>query len=139
MGALTSGSATPAVAATRSRDLVNVGYPNNDSFFYLLHDVDGKAEAQCVGEARGVVTANWIDPPAAGVSNVWDAKRRRGRLTGGRWSNDPNYPVYRLTSVSAKMRGAFLEHLVRVEGGKRLQDSPGGSASVAIGNATFFR
>ena len=86
MGALTSGSAAPAVVATRSRDLVNVGYPNNDSFFYLLHDVDGKAEAQCVGEARGVVTANWIDPPAAGVSNVWDAKRHRRRLTGGRWS-----------------------------------------------------
>ena len=63
MGALTSCSAAPAVVATRSRDLVNVGYPNNDSFFYLLRDVDGKAEAQYVGEASGVVTANWIDRP----------------------------------------------------------------------------
>lgn len=50
--------------------------------------------------------------------------------------DDPNYPVYQLTSVSARMRGAFLEYLERVEGGKRLPDSPGGSASVSIGSAT---
>ena len=250
--------------------LVNVGDPNNDSFFYLLRDIDGKANAQYVGEANGVVTANWIDPPAANISNVWDARAHRGRLAGGRWvlvgkytaidmhnlqvyplarartaddpspsdwmpviamspdqlsfvrygsfqrivnnriqnedvlivteltterwymlpirrsierynyygddvnaawlnyyftwqpepgkparmiarpnvkprpyvgrrpykPDDASYPVYQVTSVAATMRGAFLDYLERVEGGKRLPDSPGGSASVMIGNAT---
>ena len=50
---------------------------------------------------------------------------------------DFNYPVYRLTSVSPRMRGAFLDYLERVEGGKRLPDSPGGSASVMVGSATI--
>ncbi len=256
-------SGTPAI-------LVNVGDPNNDSFFYLLPDVDGKAEAQYVGEANGVVTATWIDPPATGISNAWDARAHRGRLAGGRWAlvgkytaidmqnltvyplarartaadpdpsdwmpviamspdqlsfvrygnfqrivdnriqnedvlivteltterwymlpirrsierynyygddvnaawinyyftwqpvagkparmiarsgvkprpyigyrpykpSDPSYPEYRLTSVSAKMRGAFLEYLEQVEGGERQPDSAGGSASVVIGGAT---
>ena len=69
---------TPAI-------LVNVGDPNNASFFYLLRDVDGKAEAHYVGDASGEVSAQWIDPPAAGITNLWDAQRHRGRLTGGRW------------------------------------------------------
>ncbi len=258
-------SGTPAI-------LVNVGDPNNDSVFYLLRDVDGKPVAQYVGAANGVVTANWIDPPAASISNVWDAKAHRGRLAGGRWllvgkftaidmqdfrvyplaqvrtaedpspnewmpvigmspdqlsfvrygsfqrivdhriqneevlivteltterwymvpirrsierynsyiddvnavwlnyyftwrtepgkpahlvarndvkprpyighrpypPSDPSYPVYRLTSVSTKMRGAFLEYLERVEGGKRRPDSPGGAVSVTIGGATVY-
>ena len=251
--------------------LVNVGDPNNDSFFYLLRDVDSKAEAQYVGEANGVVTAHWLDPPAAGISSVWNAKQHRGRLAGGRWllvgkctaidmqtltayplaqartNEDPspsawmpviamspdhlsfvrygnfqrivenriqneevlivteltterwymvpirrsierynsygadvnaewlnyyftwrpetgkpasmiaqrdvksrayighrpykpedfNYPVYRLTSVSPRMRGAFLDYLERAEAGKRLPDSPGGSAPVMIGSVTI--
>lgn len=258
-------------AAGISAILVNVGDPNNDSFFYLLRDVDGKAEAQFVGEANGVVSASWIGPPAASISNVWDARAHRGRLAGGHWvlvgkytaidmqnlkvyplarertaadpspsdwmpviamapdqlsfvrygnfqrivanriqneevlivteltterwymlpirrsieryndygddvnaewlnyyftwrpesgkparmiarvnvksrpyigqrpykPDDPNYPVYRLTSVSAQMRGALLEYLERVEGGKRLPDSPGGSVSVLIGSLTL--
>jgi hypothetical protein len=66
--------------------LVNVGDPNNDSFFYLLRDVDGKAEARYVGPASsGHITAQWIDTPAAGITNVWDDARHRGRLAGGRW------------------------------------------------------
>jgi hypothetical protein len=256
-------SGTPAI-------LVNVGDPNNDSFFYLLRDVAGKAEAQYVGEANGAVTVKWIEPLTSNVTNVWDAQRHRGRLAGGRWAlvgkytaidmlnlkvyplaqartaADPNpsdwmpviamspdqlsfvrygnfqrivanriqnenvfivteltterwymvpirrsieryndygvdvnaewlnyyftwrpetgkparmvsrtnikprpyigqrpykpeyasYPVYRLTSVSTAMRGAFLEYLERVEGGKRLPDSSGGSGSVVIDGAT---
>ena len=96
----TFASGTPAI-------LVNVGDPNNDSFFYLLRDIDGKAEAQFVGEANGVVTANWIDPPAANISNVWDARAHRGRLSGGRWLlvgkftaiDTQNFRVYPLARV----------------------------------------
>lgn len=70
---------TPAI-------LVNVGNPNNDSFFYLLRDIDGKASAQFVGQASsGKITAQWIDPPAAGLTSDWDDRRHRGRLAGGRW------------------------------------------------------
>ncbi len=69
---------TPAI-------LVNVGDPNNASFFYLLRDINGRAEAQYVGEANGDVTAKWIDPPAAHITNLWDAKQHRARLNGGRW------------------------------------------------------
>jgi hypothetical protein len=250
--------------------LVNVGDPNNASFFYLLRDINGKAEAQFVGEANGDVTAKWIDPPAVHITNLWDAKQHRGRLAGGRWllvakytaidmqnlkvyslaqartHDDPSpsdwmpviamapdqlsfvrygsfqrivdnrikneevmivteltterwymlpirrsierynyygedvnaawlshyftwqtepgkparmiargnvkprpyvghrpykpgdfsYPTYRLTNASAQLRDAFLEYLVKVEHGTQRPDSPGGDASVTIGNAT---
>ena len=75
----TFAAGTPAI-------LVNVGDPNNASFFYLLRDINGKAEAQYVGPAgSGRITAQWIDTPGAGISNVWDNARHRGRLAGGRW------------------------------------------------------
>ena len=75
-----------ATASVSPAILVNVGDPNNDSFFYLLRDIDGKASAQYVGPATsGRITAQWIDPPAAGLTNDWDDRRHRGRLAGGRW------------------------------------------------------
>lgn len=48
---------------------------------------------------------------------------------------DFSYPVYQLTNATVQLRDAFLDYLVKAEHGTRLPDSPGGHASVTIGNA----
>jgi hypothetical protein len=81
--------------------LLNVGDPNNRSFFYLAREVNGQADAQFVGEATGTVSVDWIDPPADGVVRVRDVARHRGRLAGGRWLLVGEQSVLDLQSFTA--------------------------------------
>jgi hypothetical protein len=65
--------------------LVNVGDPNNTSFYYLVREEEGKAVAQYLGQSRGGVSAEWLDPPAGAAPTEKDVALHRGRLEGGRW------------------------------------------------------
>ncbi|MFN8546822.1 MAG: hypothetical protein U0527_02325, partial [Candidatus Eisenbacteria bacterium] len=66
--------------------VVDVGDPNNTSFFYLVREVNGAAEATYLGESHGGVSASWLDPPAeAPREGSRDITLHRGRLQGGRW------------------------------------------------------
>ena len=67
--------------------LVNVGDPINSGYFYLVREVDGRAEASYVGPSRGGVSADWLDrgadePAEDGTRNI---TLHRGSLRGGRW------------------------------------------------------
>ncbi|MCP4594342.1 MAG: hypothetical protein GY842_26735 [bacterium] len=65
--------------------VVNVGDPNNASFFYLVREEGGQAVARYLGESSGGVSAEWLDPPAAEVLEVKDIALHRGHMEGGRW------------------------------------------------------
>lgn len=66
--------------------VVDVGDPNNTSFFYLVREVNGAAEASYLGESHGGVSADWLDPPTpARRESTRDITLHRGRLGGGRW------------------------------------------------------
>jgi hypothetical protein len=62
--------------------VVNVGDPNNSSFYYLLRERDGKAEATYLGDSHGGVSADWLDAPAGAPYR--NLTLHRGRLEGGR-------------------------------------------------------
>jgi hypothetical protein len=65
--------------------VVNVGDPNNDSFYYLVHERDGVAVADPLGPGRGGVSAEWLDPAAGDSTRVTNVTLHRGRMTGGRF------------------------------------------------------
>ena len=62
--------------------VVNVGDPNNTSFFYLVREKGGKAVAQYLGQSSGGVSAEWLDPPANEVLKVKNIALHRGRMEG---------------------------------------------------------
>jgi hypothetical protein len=65
--------------------VVNVGDPNNSSFYYLIREESGKAVAQYLGPSSGGVSAEWLDPPADKAPSEKSLGLHRGRLEGGRW------------------------------------------------------
>jgi hypothetical protein len=65
--------------------VVNVGDPNNTSFFYLIREANGKPVAEYLAESSGGVSADWLDPPAGGSTAARDIAVHRARLEGGRW------------------------------------------------------
>lgn len=65
--------------------VVNVGDPNNTSFFYLVHEREGNAAADYLGEGHGGVSAEWLDPAPADSTTVTNVALHRGRLSGGRY------------------------------------------------------
>jgi len=63
--------------------LVNVGDPNNSSFFYLVREEGGQASVEYVTlDSGGVSSIGWLDPPADGGR---EDDAHRIRLTGGRY------------------------------------------------------
>lgn len=65
--------------------LVNVGDPNNRSFFYLVREAGGAARADFVGEGAGGVAVDWL-VPSPHDSAARQLAVHRARLTGGgRW------------------------------------------------------
>jgi len=65
--------------------VVNVGDPNNASFYYLVREEEGNAVAQYLGTSTGSVSAQWLDPPDGGNPSPADIALHRGRMEGGRW------------------------------------------------------
>ncbi len=65
--------------------VVNVGDPNNSSFFYLVREEGGEPVARYVGDSTGGVSAGWLDPPADDVPREKSKVLHRGHFEGGRW------------------------------------------------------
>ena len=65
--------------------VVNVGDPNNESYYYLIREEGEKAVAQYLGASTGGVSAQWLDPPEGGTGPITNIALHRGRLEGGRW------------------------------------------------------
>jgi len=77
--AITFPSPVPAI-------VVNVGDPNNTSFFYLVRELDGRVRVDLVGETSGgTVAADWIDVPAEHGGTIRNTTLHRARLDRGRW------------------------------------------------------
>jgi hypothetical protein len=70
---------------TMSALVVNVGDPNNESYYYLIREKGEKAVAQYLGSSSGGVSAQWLDPPEEGTDPIANNFLHRGRLEGGRW------------------------------------------------------
>jgi hypothetical protein len=64
--------------------VVNVGDPNNSSFYYLVREVNGVAVAEFVADGRGGVSAEWLDAPDDS-KKIADVALHRGRMEGGRF------------------------------------------------------
>ena len=74
-----AGAPEPAV-------VVNVGDPNNDSWFYLVRDRGGQVAVEFLGESSGGVAADWLDAPPGDSAPIRDVALHRGQLPdGGRW------------------------------------------------------
>jgi hypothetical protein len=65
--------------------VVNVGDPNNSSFYYLVREVTGAAVAEHIGDGSGEVSASWLDPVSPAPAAVADIALHRGRMEGGRF------------------------------------------------------
>ena len=66
--------------------VVNVGDPNNSSWFYLVRGRAGAPVVEYLGESRGGVSADWLDAPPGDSAVERDVALHRGRLpAGGRW------------------------------------------------------
>lgn len=72
--------------------IVNVGDPNNSSFYYLVREVNGAAVAEYVADGRGGVSAEWLDPPDDS-KKIADVALHRGRMEGGRYLLLGDYTV----------------------------------------------
>jgi hypothetical protein len=74
--------------------VVNVGDPNNSSFYYLVREVNGNAVAQHVADGRGGISAQWLDPPPEATPTISDVALHRGAMApGGRWLLLGDYTV----------------------------------------------
>ena len=66
--------------------VVNVGDPNNSSFFYLVHEVDEQATVtELCATSGGVVAADWLDSAPSDPTASRNLVLRRAGLDGGRW------------------------------------------------------
>ena len=72
--------------------IVNVGDPNNSSFYYLVREVKGAAAAEFVADGRGGVSAEWLDP-VDHSKKIADVALHRGRMEGGRFLLLGDYTV----------------------------------------------
>ena len=73
--------------------LVNVGDPNNSSFFYLLREQNGGFEPEYVADSHGSISVDWLDPGPAGAGTVREISLHRARLEGGRYLLVGQYAV----------------------------------------------
>ena len=64
--------------------VVNVGDPANSSFYYLVREKNGAADAEYLGPGSGGVSAEWLDPAPGQAPAVTDVALHRGKLEGGR-------------------------------------------------------
>lgn len=78
---------TLPITMTESAFVVNVGDPNNTSFFYLVREVDGQAKVEYLSDTSGgTVAADWLDVAPADPTASRDLTLHRGGLAGeGRW------------------------------------------------------
>ena len=53
-------------AASEPAIIVNVGDPNNSSFYYLVRDRDDRPLVEYLGDSSGGVSAGWLDPQREG-------------------------------------------------------------------------
>jgi hypothetical protein len=72
--------------------VVNVGDPNNSSFYYLVREVNGAAVAEHIADGNGGVSAEWLDPPDDS-KKIADVALHRGRMEGGRFLLLGDYTV----------------------------------------------
>ena len=63
--------------------VVHVGDPNNTGYFYLIHEVDGKARADYLNDSRSGVSVNWLDGSEGGGTR--SMALHRGQFGAGRW------------------------------------------------------
>jgi hypothetical protein len=63
--------------------LVNVGDPNNSSFYYLIREKNGALAFEHIADGRGGVSADWLDP-SEDIAERSVAVHRR-HLEGGRY------------------------------------------------------
>jgi hypothetical protein len=91
--------------------VVNVGDPNNASFYYLVREVNGTAVAEHIGDGSGEVSASWLDPQSDNTAGVADIALHRGRMKGGRFLLLGRYTVLDTRDLSvhhlAPHDGAF--------------------------------
>jgi hypothetical protein len=64
--------------------VVNVGDAANSSFYYLVREKNGAADAEFLGQGSGGVSAEWLDPAPGVAPAVTDIALHRGKLEGGR-------------------------------------------------------
>lgn len=70
---------TPAI-------IVNVGDPNNSSFFYLVREVADQANVtELCATGGGVVAVDWLDVAPSDPTAARNLVLRRAGLDGGRW------------------------------------------------------
>ena len=84
--------------------IVNVGDPNNSSFYYLVREVNGAAAAELLADSRGGVSAEWLDPPDES-RKISDITLHRGRMEGGRWLLLGEYTVLDTRNLTAHTFG----------------------------------
>ena len=65
--------------------IVNVGDPNNSSFYYLVREKDGKASIEYLGDGSGGVSVDWVDPRSGSDTNERELAVHRKHLEGGRF------------------------------------------------------
>lgn len=70
--------------ATEPALVVNVGDPGNASFYYLVREKNGAADAEYLGQGSGGVSAEWLDPAPGQAPAVTDVALHRGKFEGGR-------------------------------------------------------
>lgn len=73
-------------SSTAPAFIVNVGDPNNSSFFYLVREEAGQATVtDLCATSGGVVAVDWLDGAPSDPTASRNLVLRRAGLTGGRW------------------------------------------------------
>lgn len=77
---------TLPLSSTAPAFIVNVGDPNNSSFFYLVREEAGQATVtDLCATSGGVVAVDWLDVAPSDPTVSRNLVLRRAGLTGGRW------------------------------------------------------
>jgi hypothetical protein len=80
--------------------VVNVGDPNNASFYYLVREVNGAAVARHIADGSGGVSAEWLDP-TDDSKKIADVALHRGRMEGGQFLLLGDYTVLDTQTLTA--------------------------------------
>ncbi len=65
--------------------VVNVGDPNNSSFYYLVREHTGAATVEYLAQGSSQVSAEWLDPGPKDSTTITNIALHRGRMEGGRY------------------------------------------------------
>lgn len=77
---------TLPLASTVPAFVVNVGDPNNSSFFYLVREENDQAKVtELCATSGGVVAADWLDVAPRDPTQSRNLVLRRAGLNGGQW------------------------------------------------------